>query len=195
MTECGTITSLLGQVRTGDKEASDRLFEHVYADLKRMGSVLLAAKTYRAGALGSTALVNAACERLLGRDNLVAEDRRHFFFLLSRAMQDVLVEQARADLAAKRGGGFRRVPLDDFGVDTGSRDTSILDVREALEELRQHDPDAAEIVMLRFFAGRSLHEIGELMDRTLAIVRRDWEYARAWLHERLSDPDRTRRNS
>lgn len=185
----GTITSLLARVRTGDKPAADQLFDYVYTDLKRLARSLIAERAFSPTAAGSTSLVNAACERLLAKGPIEAADRRHFYFQFIRAMRDVLVEQARFDLAAKRGGGRRPVPLTDIGVEADTTGLSILDVQAALDELEKKDPDATEVVMLRFYGGRTLAEIAEIRECTLAMVRRDWEYARAWLHERLSDPD------
>lgn len=181
----GTITQLLTRARTGDKDASDQLFGRVYEDLKRMAGTLLANRDRGRGRLDRTALVSAACERLLGRDKLDARDRRHFFFILKRSMKDVLVEQARADLAAKRGGGLCRVPLDDFIASSDSQSLSAWDIHQALDELAAHDFEAAEVVMLKFFCGCSLDEVGQLTGSTFAVARRNWEYSRAWLHERL----------
>lgn len=187
MNESGTITVLLVKARSGDRTATDRLFEHVYVELKRMAGALLFARAWRPGDLESTALVNAACERLLDREKLDAQDRRHFYFVLSRAMKDVLVEQARADMAAKRGGEHKRVDMVEVADPSNKHVLTVLDVHDALEELRGVDPEAADVVMLRFFGGRSLEEIGDLIGLSYASVRRNWEYARAWLHARLAD--------
>jgi RNA polymerase sigma factor (TIGR02999 family) len=177
---------MLQQAQTGDKQAADRLFGYVYNDLRKMAARLMASRARPWSGDEAASLVNAACERLLIGQKLNAQDRRHFFYLLSRAMQDVLVEQARSDLAVKRGGRHHRVPLGEFAAEPHSEAPDVLDLKEALEEFQKHDPEAAEVVMLRFFAGRSLDETSELMGCSVASVRRNWEYARAWLHERLS---------
>lgn len=136
--------------------------------------------------LDGTSLVNDACERLLGRSLLDAADRRHFFYLFGRAMHDVLVELARSDMAAKRGGGRRPIALVDFQVDGESQNIELLDLEQAIGELRKSEPRAAQIVDLRFFGGRSLQETAELLGCSFATVRREWDYARAWLRDRLS---------
>jgi RNA polymerase sigma factor (TIGR02999 family) len=182
----GTITLLLHQARTGHERAMDELFRRVYDDLRQMARRQIAA-TRGTPNLDATSLVNAACERLLGADKLDAEDRGHFFFVLGRAMHDVLVEEARSDLAKKRGGGRSRVPLADFQVDGRSLTLRLPDLHQALEELKQRDPEGAQVVMLRFFGGRTLEEAADLMGCTFAVARRHWEYSKAWLHERLSE--------
>jgi RNA polymerase sigma factor (TIGR02999 family) len=183
----GTITHLLRQARMGHQPAVDELFDKVYQQLKRL------ARGQLAGQVGDrrlevTSLVHAACHKLMRKGPLDAEDRRHFFFLFGRAMQDVLAEEARHDLAQKRGGGRRRVPLAEFEADSDTFAADILDLRQALDELRRHDPNGAQIVMLRYFCGLTLEETAETMECTLAAVRRDWDYARAWLHERMTGP-------
>jgi RNA polymerase sigma factor (TIGR02999 family) len=183
----GTITSLLREARGGKAGALDELFAVVYDDLRRLaqrkiGDVLGPGRGH--GASG-TALLHAACERLLGRGTPEAEDRRHFYFLLSRAMHDVLVEEVRAAQALRRGGGHERVPFVEFAGEGGPLRLDVLAVREALEALREVDPEGAQVVMLRFFAGRTLEECAALMGCPFAEVRRHWDYARAWLHERL----------
>lgn len=186
----GEITVLLRRARTDSGPALDELFRLIYDDLRLMAKSALHAGGYAYLGLDGTAVVNAACARLLGRNQLDAQDRRHFFFLLSRAMQDVLVEEARAALAAKRGGKQRRVELTDDSAETAASATVRLDVIElhkAIEELRAADPEAARLVELRYFAGRTLEETAEIMETTVAVVRRNWAYARAWLAERLAN--------
>jgi len=181
----GTITDLLGRMHDGDDRASDELLQIVQAELREIarGLVGRAARS----SIESTELVNAACERLLGKSRLEARNRRHFFFLFGRAMKDVLVEQERSRASAKRGGSHRRIPLLEIVVDGGATNSEILDIRAAVEALREADPQAARVVDLRFFAGRTIAETAELLDCSVASVRREWEYARAWLSEHLSD--------
>jgi RNA polymerase sigma factor (TIGR02999 family) len=101
-------------------------------------------------------------------------------------MQDVLVEEWRRRHAKKRGGGRSRADLLEFGADDDSIRADVLDLRDALTELAVHDPAGARLINLRFFAGRTLEEAAEIVGCTFATARRDWEYARAWLRERLS---------
>lgn len=179
-----TITSLLAEFRDGQAGSADRLFAHVYGELKQIARQHLQGR--RAGVLQATALVNAAYERLAAREVLTADDRKHLFYVFSRAMHDVLVEQVRHDLAEKRGGGLNQVPSLEVAIEGATRQVDLLDLQEALSELGVIDPDAARVVMLRFYAGLSLEETAAAANLTFAVTRRHWEYAKAWIHERLT---------
>jgi RNA polymerase sigma factor (TIGR02999 family) len=135
------------------------------------------------GAIGGDGKAAAGGGRVLDATN-----RRHFFFMFQRAMHDALAAHVRSESAQKRGGGRERIGLIEFEADGDTFAVDILDLRAALEELRQTDPDGAQVIMLRFFGGRSLDETAAIMECTFATARRHWEYARAWLHERLSRP-------
>ncbi|MBC7772767.1 MAG: RNA polymerase subunit sigma [Pyrinomonadaceae bacterium] len=195
-TKPGEITILLRRVRAGQAPAMDELFRVVYDDLRSMARSALNSGGFGYLGLDGTGVVHAACARLLGRDQLDAEDRRHFFFLLSRAMKDVIVEEARAALADKRGGKHRRVELLDTmdgKAETGaSTRWDVMDLDVALAELQAADPESAQVVQLRFFAGRTLEQTAELMGTSVAIVRGHWSYAKSWLGERLAPASRSR---
>ncbi|MCA9244333.1 MAG: hypothetical protein KDA32_10285 [Phycisphaerales bacterium] len=180
----GEITALLRAGRAGDRNAQDELFALVYPNLQRIARGRLAGR--RHDIMQTTGLVNAACERLLGKSVLEADDRRHFYFLVARAIHDVLVEQLRADGALRRGGGLKRSPLMEIEVDGRKALVDALDLNDALEELATHDPVAEEVVRLRFYCGQTLEEVADHINCSLVTARRHWSYARAWLHERLS---------
>lgn len=182
----GTVTLLLRRVRNGEPAALDDLFREVYEELRCLAQRVIASNRSGARALGGTELVNSACARLLGNQQLDAEDRRHFYFIFGRAMHDVLVETVRHEMALKRGGAQQRVPLVEFSTDGTSINLDVIELNKALVELEAHDPDGAQIIRLRFYSGRTLQECAGLMGCTFAIARRNWEYARAWLSERLS---------
>lgn len=182
----GTITILLKRSKDGDTHASNELFTRVYDELKLVARGQLAKFRSGIGELEGTSLVHAACERLLEDGMVDAECRRHFFFLFGRAMHDVLVEQARADMTAKRGGGRQREELIEFAVDDTLTRASIMDLIEALKLLKNVDPAAAQVAELRYLSGRTLEQTVEITGSSLAEVRRDWSYAKAWLRDRLS---------
>lgn len=185
-TSTGTITSLLREAEAGNRLALEQVFHRVQGDLRGMARGVLRGGGWQN--LQGTELVNMACERLLKREQLNAEDRRHFFFLFGRAMRDILVEEARAAHAAKRGGGRKPSPEVDFAVDGGRTRFGVLALHEALELLKEHDPEGVRVVELRFFAGRTLEETAELMGCTVGVVRGHWAYAKAWLAARLEHP-------
>lgn len=180
----GTITDLLEQAKSGKQGAIDALFQRVYPELRSLAGRLISGKAYLNDP-SATVLLNQACERLLERECLSATDRRHFFFLFGRVLNDVLVDQARHDLAIKRGRGHRRVQITDFTGPDRTDAIDALDLSDALRALRAHDPESAEIVHLRFFCGQTLAEAAQTMQCTLAIARQHWAYAKVWLIERL----------
>jgi len=180
----GTITLLLEDARTGKAGAVDRLSLAIYDDLRRVAARRLGAGV--SDTLSPTAIVHESFARLSMAALLSAEDRRQLFGLFSKAMHHVLVDYVRQQRARKRGGDRIRVPLGEFEAHGAISRDGLLDLRDAMEELRQHDPDAAEIVMLRFYAGQTLEESAAILGCTFDIARRNWDYARAWLHERLA---------
>lgn len=178
---------LLREARAGDDSARDELLARVYEELRGIARGMVGPGGWPAMGLEVTSLVNSACLRLLGRDQLDAEDRRHFFFLFGRAMHDVLVETVKASQTLKQGGDRRRMVLvDALEADGGTLQADLIDLREALEEFRRVDPGAATVVELRYLSQRTIRETAEMLDRSVASVRRDWLYASAWLSERLS---------
>ncbi len=179
-----TITSILAEVREGLPGAADRLFDHTYDDLRAVAQQMLRGHPH--GVLQPTALINSAYQRLAEREGISANDRKHLFFLLGRAMHDVLVEQVRADMAIKRGGGSRRVPMIELTTDNDTRQVELLDLQAALVELDSVDSEAARIIKLKVYSGLSLEEVAESAGITFSVARRNWEYGKAWLHERLT---------
>lgn len=185
---CGTVTRLLAEVRAGIDNADDRLFRHVQADLRKLAQSMLNRYGVPSRSLEGTELVNLAVARLLDREELTAEDRRHFFFLLGRAMQHVIVEEARWAQADKREGKRTRVPLVEFVVDEERVAVSPADLAEALAALARQDPQAADVLRLRFYSGCSLEQTREALGVSLHDVREIWKYSRAWLFQRLGEP-------
>jgi RNA polymerase sigma factor (TIGR02999 family) len=135
--------------------------------------------------LQATALVHEVFLRLVGRDQHDWENRGHFFFAASRAMRDILVENARAKGRIKRGGDRRRVDLENLSVAVDAPGDELLALDETLKRLETEYPWEHRIVMLRFFAGMTNEETARAMGAPLRTIERDWRFARAWLHEAL----------
>ena len=127
-------------------------------------------------------------KRLLGKADQHLEGRRQFFFAAARAMRDILVEQARAKAGPKRGGGRKRVALEDTTAEFEPPDEDVLAVDEALGELEREDPVKAQIVYLRYFAGMSAAEAAGVLGLSERTLHRHWRFIRAWLRGRLG-PD------
>lgn len=177
----GEVTQILASIRAGDRDSFDRLFPLVYDELRD-----LARRQLRRGAGGetlqATGLVHEAYLKLAGANSVSAESRAHFFAIAARAMRQVLVDQARARHAQKRGGGWRRTTLNDGHDVVDMDDSDFLALTEALDEL---DPRQRQVVDYRFFAGLEEQEIAAILGISERTVRREWVKARAWLFRSL----------
>ena len=178
------LTELIGQARSGDAGASDRLFAAVYADLHR-----LAARQLRAGDGGgmrTTSLVHETYLKLARPDALDVADRAPFFAVAARAMRQIAVDRVRAHCAGKRGGGAHHATLDTAAGPADERDIAeLLALDAALTRLEQLDVRLARLVELRFFAGMNLEEAGAVLGLSERTLKRDWRRARAFLHGSL----------
>jgi len=164
---------------------ADELLPFVYDDLRRAARAQLAALA-PGQTLQPTALVHAAYLRLVDKTGAGWDGARHFFFAAARAMHDILVEHARAKACLKRGGRRGRLDLDRLTVAQESPADEMLALAEALGELQARDERQHRIVMLRFFAGCTAQEAADATALSLRSANREWAYARAWLHKRLS---------
>ena len=192
MLECvvgdGETIRLLRRVEDGDGEAAGELYQLVYRELHGMAERLMSGER-RGHTLQTTALVNEAWLRLVGAASTRFEDRRHFLRVSARAMRRVLIDHARARRAEKRHGERKSVPLDDALAWYEDQPVDLLALDEALARLGEQDADMLRIVELRYFAGLTLEETGEVLGRTLGQVHRDWTVARGWLRRELEKGD------
>jgi RNA polymerase sigma factor (TIGR02999 family) len=179
----GDVTRLLEAAGGGDAQALERLYEHVYAELRAMANSGM--RRERNGhTLQPTALVNEAFIRLNPGES-AWQNRRHFFGAAAQAMRRILVDHARQKQAEKRGDGLERVTLTDLEIGAPEPDLDVLAVNDALDRLAAEEPRLAEMVSLRFFAGMSIADTAQALDLSPATVKRDWVYARAWLVEQI----------
>jgi RNA polymerase sigma factor (TIGR02999 family) len=163
----------------------DALMPIVYDELRGLAAAQL--KRERAGhSLQPTALANEAYFKLVDTAKAGMAGRAHFFGVAARAMRQVLVEHARKKQAAKRGGDQQRVTLSIADRAGEEPSFDVLDLEEALEELARLDERKARVLELRFFAGLSMDEVGELLAVSAKTVEADWYMARAWLRTRLA---------
>ena len=137
--------------------------------------------------LQTTALVAEAYLRLTGGRPLSWRGKAYFFGAAGRAMRRILVEHARSRAAAKRGGGLRRIELQDSIAFMEEQPDRLLALDGALGRLAEVDPRAAHVVELRFFAGLSVEEAAATLAVSAKTVHRDWEFARVWLEKRLRE--------
>jgi RNA polymerase sigma factor (TIGR02999 family) len=181
----GVIPRLVEQARGGDARAVEQLVPLVYGELRRLAARYI--RRERPGqSLQATALVHEAYIRLLKDDDLSFQNRAHFLGIAARSMRQILVEHARARDAAKRGGGERRITLDDAIAAGQPLDVDLLALDEALERLAGRDAQQARIVELRFFGGLTNEETAGALGVSEATVKRAWTVARAWLFRELT---------
>jgi RNA polymerase sigma factor (TIGR02999 family) len=178
------ITELLLQLRGDDPGATDRLYSVLYEELRRIAHRQLQGE--RPGhTLGTTGLVHETYLRLVDVAQIEWQDRGHFLRIASRAMRRVLVDHARRNGAARRGGG---VPLGflDERVAVAERGEMLLALDEALDRLSAVSERLSHVVECRFFGGLNEEEIAEALGVTKRTVQRDWVKARGWLYLELS---------
>ncbi len=183
--ESHDITGLLVAWSSGDRTALDRLVPLVESELRQTARAYLG-KERPDPNLQTTAVINEVFLRLIESGGVSCGDRSHFFALCARLMRRVLVDQARARGAAKRGSGARHVPLDDSCLVSRERLTDVVAIDEALTSLSKADPRKGEVVELRFFAGLSVEETARALDISPESVMRDWRLAKVWLLRELS---------
>jgi RNA polymerase sigma factor (TIGR02999 family) len=178
------ITSLLVAWGDGDESALEGLTPLVYEELRRLAHHYMSQE--RPGhALQTTALVNEAYVRLIDWKTVHWQSRAHFFAVSAQLMRRILVDFARAQGYAKRGGGALTVTLDEAFV-SGEKGADIVALDEALLSLAELDERQSRVVELRFFGGLSIEETAEVLKVSEGTVRRDWSLARAWLHRELA---------
>ncbi|QDH35301.1 sigma-70 family RNA polymerase sigma factor [Porphyrobacter sp. YT40] len=175
------ITRLLGEWRKGDEDAEEALVPLVYDELHRQARRLMAGE--RAGhTIQPTALVHDAYLKLRGA-NVDWADRTHFFALSARLMRRLLVNHANARAARKRGGGDARVTLEEGSAQGTDTDLAIIELDEALQALRNLDPDKAQLIELQYFGGLSVGEMQEYTGLSSATIGRHLRFARAWMRD------------
>jgi RNA polymerase sigma factor (TIGR02999 family) len=179
------ITQLLIAWNKGDQDALAQLTPLVYRELHRLAHGYLAGER-RGHVLQTTALVNEAFVRLIDWRQVEWQSRAHFFGVAATLMRHILVQFAREQQAAKRGGQAMHVSLSEAVSDSSRHNPDLVALDDALATLEKLDPRQARIVELRFFGGLSLEETAEVVQVSVSTVRRAWRMAQAWLYQQLS---------
>lgn len=178
------ITTTLLDWRNGDKEAGDRLMVTAYNELRRIAAKYMS-RERREHTLQGTALVHELYLRLFSGAPVNWQDRAHFLAVASQQLRRILVDHARTLRAEKRGGNRVRVSLTSANGWSTDREQDLVDLDDAMNDLEQLDPRAARIVELRFFGGLTETDVAEAIGVSLATVKRNWSFAKAWLKNRL----------
>jgi RNA polymerase sigma factor (TIGR02999 family) len=180
------VTQILSAIEQGDPSAAAQLLPLVYDELRKLAAQRMADE--RADhTLQPTALVHEAYLRLVEGAQPQAgwDSRGHFFAAAAEAMRRILVDAARTHSARKRGGAWKRIDLNSVELAQRAAPDDLLELDDTLDKLARQDPAASQIVKLRFFAGLSIDQAGEMLGLSRTTAYERWAFARAWLYNEL----------
>ena len=180
------ITELLAEWREGNQSALDELYPLVYDELHRLARRYMS-RERKDHTLQTTALINEAYVRLVDQKNVNWANRSHFFAISAQIMRRILIDHARRHAYAKRGGGAQQVSLEEVAAITPGQGRELLRLDEALKSLAERDPRRSQVVELRYFGGLNNEEIAGVLHVSENTVTRDWNMARAWLYQQLTE--------
>ena len=173
-------TRILNEAHNGDRQSAQELLPLVYDELRRLAAYRMRNET-PGHTLQPTALVHEAWIRLSGSDQPSWENRAHFFGAAAEAMRRILIDHARRKLSRKRGAGAVHEELNEEHLVFQASPDELLAVHEGLDLLEQEDPQAAELVKLRYFVGMTMQETAFAMGLSKRTAEGIWTYAKAWL--------------
>ncbi len=182
----GAVTQMLAAVERGESHAAEELLPLIYDELRRLAAYRLA-QEHPGQTLQATALVHEAWLRLTEGTDQTWKSKAHFFGAAAEAMRRILVENARRKQARKRGGDAARVDVDSMEIAGPAPDERLLALDEALEGLSREDPQAAELVKLRFFVGLPHREAAEILGQSHSKADQTWLFAKAWLAQFMKE--------
>jgi RNA polymerase sigma factor (TIGR02999 family) len=178
------VTRILSALEQGDPHAAEQLLPVVYDELRKLAAQKLAHEA-PGQTLQATALVHEAYLRLVDGDQHW-NSRGHFFAAAAEAMRRILIDSARRKGRHKRGGARRqRVDLDSQDLVSQATPDELLVLDDALAALTAEEPEAGQLVKLRYFAGLSVEQAAELLGLSRTTAYEHWAYARVWLHAEL----------
>jgi len=178
------ITELLIDWNNGSAEALQKLMPMVETELRRIAANHM--RRERPGhTLQTSALVNEAYLKLIDQRQVRWENRSHFFALASQLMRRILLDHARAQGRAKRGGDAVHVGLDEVTVISPQKSETLIALDEALTRLAEFDPRKSKIVEMRFFGGLTVDEVAEVLGIAPITVMLHWRLAKAWLQKEV----------
>ena len=183
------VTRILNAIQEGDARAADELLPLVYDELRQLAAQKLSQEK-PGQTLQATALVHEAYIRLVGAVNPNWDNRGHFFKAAAEAMRRILIENARRKQSLKYGGGRQRVDLDEKYLAIDCQSDELIALDEALIKLQERDPETADLVKLRYFAGLTFEQVAEIQGITRQTAAEHWSFAQAWLHKEITKADR-----
>ncbi len=185
MSSAHSVSYLLEQWNSGNREALDELMPLIYDELRKMAKRYMSQQN-PGHTLQTTALIHEAYLRMVKQKEKHFQNRAHFFGVAAQAMRHILVDYARARDTAKRGGGGRPISLEEAALVTQERAAELVSFDEALKQLEKLSQRQSRIVELRYFGGLSVEETATVLEVSPDTVMRDWSMAKTWLHRALS---------
>ncbi len=182
----GEVTQLLMDLRQGDQQAEEKLIPLIYGELRQLAGRYMRGER-QGHSLQPTALVHEAYLRLTDMKEANWQSRAHFFAVAAQLMRRILIDHARSHHAHKRGGLAQIVPFDEAFAASFASSEQLLVLDEALDRLAKLDPRQGRIIELRFFAGLTEEETGQVLGISPRTVKRDWRLAKAWLYRQLAE--------
>jgi RNA polymerase sigma factor (TIGR02999 family) len=180
------ITQLLKKWSEGNQEILDKLMPLVYEELRRQASRYLRRERSN-HTLQTTALIHEAYLKLVDQKEVEWQSRAHFFAIAAQAMRRILVDYARERHRDKRGGNAENLPIEEaLMVSSQEKSVDLVALDEALTRLAKFDERQARVVELRYFSGLSIEETADVLGVSNVTVRRDWNMAKAWLHQQIT---------
>jgi RNA polymerase sigma-70 factor, ECF subfamily len=178
------VTALLANWREGDSASAEKLIATVYQELRQLAAYSM--RDERADhTLQPTALVHEMFLRLRKSEPVSWQNRAHFFAVAAQQLRRILVNHARDRQAGKRGGKQMKLTLSYLNGLSQAREQDVLELNDALDRLEIFEPRAARVIELRFFAGLTESEAAEVLGISIATLKRDWAFGRAWLLREL----------
>jgi RNA polymerase sigma factor (TIGR02999 family) len=178
------ITQLLIDWNNGSPEAMEKLMPMVESELRRIAANYMRRERPN-HTLETSALVNEAYLKLVDQRQVRWQNRSHFFALASQLMRRILLDHARSQRRAKRGGAAIPLNLDDVAVMAPEKSAELVALDDALTRLAEFDPRKSKIVEMRFFGGLTVEEVAEVLGIAPITVMLNWRLARAWLQREM----------
>lgn len=180
------ITRLLIQLQKGDKEVYDRLYPHVYEELKNLAYAHMSRQTDHT--LSKTELVHETYLKMVDQLGVNFNDRSHFLAIASKCMRQILIDYARKKKAQKRGGDQKDLTyIDELFDSQQHKADELIGIDAALKELAKLNHRLSDVVEMRFFGEMSIEDTADALDVSESTVKRDWMKARGWLYKKLNN--------
>jgi RNA polymerase sigma factor (TIGR02999 family) len=180
------VTRILNAIEGGDAKATEDLLPLVYGELRILAAQRLSHEP-PGQTLQATALVHEAYLRLVGDGPQSWNSRGHFFAAAAEAMRRILVENARRKRSERHGGDRDRIALDAGNIEVAMPSDQIVALSDALDVLEGEDHEVVQLVKLRYFVGLTLDQAAEVLQISSRTAYRHWAYAKARIHEELTD--------